>query len=146
MDRISRVRAEIEDVKGIMLENIGTPLCWLVCVCFHRMWRQVGVWVDGWFSRPLTNRWCFADKVLERGDRIEILVDKTATLMNQSFKFKEGAKELKCAMWWKNVKLWIIIAIVVVVRLTCGPCCLVGVCLGARFPRGLARWFIAEDG
>jgi vesicle-associated membrane protein 7 len=47
------------------------------------------------------------DAVLDRGEKIELLVDKTDQL-NQSAKvFQKSAKGLKNAMWWKNVKMWL---------------------------------------
>lgn len=75
-DRITRVKGEIEEVKGIMKENI--------------------------------------EKVLDRGDKITLLVDKTATLNEQSYKFKKQSQAVKNAMWWKNAKLWIILIIVAI--------------------------------
>jgi vesicle-associated membrane protein 7 len=52
------------------------------------------------------------DQVLERGERIELLVDKTEVLEQHAFKFQRGAKTLKRQMCIKNAK-WTIIAIVV---------------------------------
>lgn len=45
------------------------------------------------------------DKVLERGDRIELLVDKTSTIQDNTFRFKKQSRQLKQAMWMKNAKL-----------------------------------------
>ncbi|EGC32919.1 hypothetical protein DICPUDRAFT_37568 [Dictyostelium purpureum] len=56
-----------------------------------------------------------APQLLKRGEKIEILVDRTESLNQQSFKFKKQSKQLKCAMWWKNVKLMLIIAAIVAV-------------------------------
>src|SRR5690348_16050116 len=55
------------------------------------------------------------EKALERGERIELLVDKTENLSSNAFKFKKQSTALKRSMWWKNVKLLIVIAIVVLV-------------------------------
>lgn len=49
------------------------------------------------------------DKVLERGEKIELLVDKTETLEEHAFKFKKQAKSLKNRLWWKNIRLTLII-------------------------------------
>ena len=38
------------------------------------------------------------EKVLERGERIELLVDKTETLENTAVKFKTSSRTLKKAM------------------------------------------------
>jgi len=45
------------------------------------------------------------DKVLARGELIDLLVDKSEGLNEQSFVFKRNAKKLKQEMWWKNTKL-----------------------------------------
>ncbi|RVW60437.1 Vesicle-associated membrane protein 714 [Vitis vinifera] len=42
------------------------------------------------------------EKILERGDRIELLVDKTATMQDSSFHFKKQSKRLRRALWMKN--------------------------------------------
>jgi len=45
------------------------------------------------------------EKILERGDRIELLVDKTATMQDSSFHFRKQSKRLRRALWMKNFKL-----------------------------------------
>ncbi|GMP77000.1 hypothetical protein CsSME_00033431 [Camellia sinensis var. sinensis] len=42
---------------------------------------------------------------LERGDRIELLVDKTATMQDSAFHFKKQSRRLSRALWMKNAKL-----------------------------------------
>eukprot|EP00026_Physarum_polycephalum_P011182 Phypoly_transcript_11387.p1 GENE.Phypoly_transcript_11387~~Phypoly_transcript_11387.p1 ORF type:complete len:309 (+),score=50.99 Phypoly_transcript_11387:57-983(+) len=54
------------------------------------------------------------EKVLERGERIELLVDKTENLNQNAFKFKKASTQLKRSMWWKNVKIMIILAVVII--------------------------------
>jgi vesicle-associated membrane protein 7 len=66
VDNLSAVKNQIEDVKGVMVENI--------------------------------------EKVLERGEKIELLVDKTDRLNQAAFKFESSSKSLRRAMWWKNAK------------------------------------------
>ena len=66
VDSLSAVKNQIEDVKGVMVENI--------------------------------------EKVLERGEKIELLVDKTDRLNQQAFKFESSSRNLRRAMWWKNVR------------------------------------------
>jgi vesicle-associated membrane protein 7 len=66
------------------------------------------------------------DKMLERGERIELLVDKTENLQSNAFRFKKQSTALKRAMWWKNLKLTLVIVFVVlvviyfIVALICG--------------------------
>lgn len=55
------------------------------------------------------------DKVLDRGEKIELLVDRTETLDQHAFKFKKTSGNLRNAMWWKNCKLRILIAVIVIV-------------------------------
>jgi len=66
------------------------------------------------------------EKVLERGERIELLVDKTEELSSNAFKFKKQSTALKRSMWFKNVKLMILIVVIllivvyIIVALACG--------------------------
>jgi len=57
------------------------------------------------------------EKVLERGEQIELLVDKTETLSNNAFKFKRQSTALKRSMFMKNIKLIIIIVIICLILL-----------------------------
>lgn len=45
------------------------------------------------------------DKVLERGDRLELLVDKTANMQENTFRFRKQARRFRSTVWWRNVKL-----------------------------------------
>jgi len=49
------------------------------------------------------------DKVLERGDKIEDLVDKTSALSFSGYEFKRSAVKLRRKMWWKNVACWFVL-------------------------------------
>jgi len=51
------------------------------------------------------------DSLLNRGERIELLVDTTERLTQASFKFQESATRLKNQHWWKNTKNQIYLAI-----------------------------------
>ena len=42
--------------------------------------------------------------MLERGERIELLVQSTDNLQTQAFSFKRDAGRLQRSMWWKNVR------------------------------------------
>jgi vesicle-associated membrane protein 7 len=67
------------------------------------------------------------EKVLERGERIELLVDKTEALNANALNFKRQSTNLRRALFWKNVRLWIILALVllvlayIVAAIVCGP-------------------------
>ncbi|KAF9355717.1 hypothetical protein BGX26_006226 [Mortierella sp. AD094] len=54
------------------------------------------------------------ERVLERGERIELLVDKTDNLNQQAFVFKRRSSMLKRTMWWKNVKLMVILILSII--------------------------------
>jgi len=69
VDNIGNVKAQIEEVKGVMVQNI--------------------------------------EKVLERGEKIELLVDKTDRLNQQAFKFESSSRNLRRSMWWKKMKCYI---------------------------------------
>ncbi|KAH8499331.1 hypothetical protein H0E87_018019 [Populus deltoides] len=57
------------------------------------------------------------EKILERGDRIELLVDKTATMQDGAFHFKKQSKRLRRALWMKNAKLLALLTCVIVLLL-----------------------------
>jgi hypothetical protein len=59
-----------------------------------------------------------AEKVMERGEKMDLLVDKTDNLNQQAFQFKKKSTQLKRAMWWKNTKLMAMIVFIVLVRQT----------------------------
>jgi vesicle-associated membrane protein 7 len=47
------------------------------------------------------------EKVLERGEKIELLVDKTDKLNQQAFKFQKNSRTLRRTLWWKKVRSWV---------------------------------------
>merc|ERR1711939_65838 len=49
------------------------------------------------------------EKVLERGEKIELLVDKTDRLNQQAFRFESSSRALRRAMWWKKMRCYAII-------------------------------------
>ena len=75
-DAISNTQAEIDNVRGIMTENI--------------------------------------ERVLERGERIDLLVDKTDRLGAGAHDFRVRSRGLKRRMWWKNMKLMVLLGVVIV--------------------------------
>ncbi|DAZ97331.1 TPA: hypothetical protein N0F65_003695 [Lagenidium giganteum] len=66
------------------------------------------------------------EKVLERGEKFELLVDRTDKLNRQSVKFERSTVHLRKAMWRRNVKLWMLLVLVglfviyLVVSMACG--------------------------
>ena len=46
------------------------------------------------------------EMLLERGEKLELLVDKTDRLHQEAFKFERSSKYLKNALFWKRVKVY----------------------------------------
>jgi len=65
--KVDKVRAEVDEVKQVMTENI--------------------------------------DRILDRGYKIELLVDKSSDLVEQASKFKRSGAQLHRKMWYANLKL-----------------------------------------
>lgn len=55
------------------------------------------------------------DKVLERGDRLELLVDKTENLQGNTFRFRKQTRRFRSTVWWKNVKLTVMLIVLLLV-------------------------------
>jgi len=54
------------------------------------------------------------ESLLERGDAIGLLVDKTDRLGGSARQFRVRSRGLRRQMWWKNVKLMSVLALVLV--------------------------------
>lgn len=54
------------------------------------------------------------ERVLERGERIDLLVDKTDRLGGSARDFRVRSKNLRRQFWWKNVRLMVLLGVVVV--------------------------------
>ncbi|KAL1959076.1 hypothetical protein VTO42DRAFT_2863 [Malbranchea cinnamomea] len=54
------------------------------------------------------------ERVLERGERIDLLVDKTGRLGSSARDFRVRSRGLRRRMWWKNVKLMALLVVVVI--------------------------------
>lgn len=57
------------------------------------------------------------EKVLERGERMDVLMDRTESLTLQSQQFRQTARGLKRGEYWKNKKISIAIGLAVVLAL-----------------------------
>jgi len=75
-DAISNVQGEIDNVRGIMSQNI--------------------------------------ESLLERGERIDLLVDKTDRLGGSAHDFRVRSRTLRRQMWFKNVKLMALLTLVII--------------------------------
>uniref|UniRef100_A0A7N0USE6 Uncharacterized protein n=1 Tax=Kalanchoe fedtschenkoi TaxID=63787 RepID=A0A7N0USE6_KALFE len=71
ISKIAKVKAQVSEVKGVMMENI--------------------------------------EKVLERGEKIEVLVDKTDNLRSQAQDFRQQGTKIRRKMWIHNMKIKLIV-------------------------------------
>ncbi len=55
------------------------------------------------------------DSIVERGERLELLVDKTDALNTESVTFRRGARQVQRKMWWQNVKMKILLGVIALV-------------------------------
>ncbi|XP_019082526.1 PREDICTED: vesicle-associated membrane protein 711-like [Camelina sativa] len=81
-DRINRIKGEMNQVRGVMIENI--------------------------------------DKVLDRGERLELLVDKTANMQGNTFRFRKQACRFRSKVWWRNCKLTVLLILLLLVIIYIG--------------------------
>ncbi|KAG6587880.1 vesicle-associated membrane protein 711-like [Cucurbita moschata] len=45
------------------------------------------------------------EKVLERGDRLALLVDKTTNIQGNAVRFRRQSRRYRNTLWWRNLKL-----------------------------------------
>lgn len=77
VSKLAKVKAQVSEVKGVMMENI--------------------------------------EKVLDRGEKIELLVDKTENLRSQAQVFRQQGGQIKRKMWWQNMKIKLIVLAILIV-------------------------------
>jgi hypothetical protein len=82
------------------------------------------------------------EKVLDRGDRIELLVEKTDSLNQSAFQFKRKSQQVKRAFWWRNCRINLLIAAVIIVIV--GICVLAG-CGGWHLPKCVKKQHPGAD-
>ncbi|CAH2038912.1 unnamed protein product [Thlaspi arvense] len=85
ISKLAKVKAQVTEVKGVMMENI--------------------------------------EKVLDRGEKIELLVDKTENLRSQAQDFRTQGTKMKRKMWLDNMKIklvvfGIIVALILIIFLS----------------------------
>ena len=88
ISKLSKLKAQITEVKGVMMDNI--------------------------------------EKVLDRGERIELLVDKTENLQFQADSFQRQGRQLRRKMWLQSLQMklmiggGVLILIIVLWLIACG--------------------------
>lgn len=76
------------------------------------------------------------DSIASRGEKLELLVDKTEDLSNNSVSFRKTSRNLARSMWWKNMKLTIIIVTIsVIVVILIIYFIVSGACGGLKWPK-----------
>lgn len=66
-------------------------------------------------------------KILDRGERLDVLVERTDGLASQAFAFKREARTAHRTFYWANVRLRVFVAIAcllglyILVALICSP-------------------------
>eukprot|EP00760_Papus_ankaliazontas_P024294 PhM_4_TR2214/c0_g1_i1/m.33125/K08515/VAMP7; vesicle-associated membrane protein 7 len=93
-DKVRHIRAQIDETKQIMVENI--------------------------------------ERLLDRGDHIDSLVQKTDNLRDEASTFKKSAVTLKRQMWWKKVWMW---AIIIFIVLAAGVAVSMVLCGGVKYEK-----------
>lgn len=53
--------------------------------------------------------------VLRRGEKLEDMVERSENIAIEANHFKRNAVQLKRTMWWKNMKLWLIVIAVIII-------------------------------
>ncbi|XP_071725158.1 vesicle-associated membrane protein 721-like isoform X3 [Rutidosis leptorrhynchoides] len=76
ISKLSKVKAQVSEVKGVMMENI--------------------------------------EKVLDRGEKIELLVDKTENLHQQAQDFRTTGTKIRRKMWLANMKIKLIVLAIII--------------------------------
>jgi vesicle-associated membrane protein 7 len=65
------------------------------------------------------------EQILSRGERIELLVDKTDNFAQQAVAFRRGARAQRRRMWWRNQRiLWLslLVGLIVLYLIVAGFC------------------------
>nr|XP_002127203.1 vesicle-associated membrane protein 7-like [Ciona intestinalis] len=72
------------------------------------------------------------DSIANRGENLNLLVDKTEDLSESAVTFKKQSTTLRRRLWWKNVKITVILVIVAIIVLYFIIC---AACGGMNWPR-----------
>nr|AVR48491.1 synaptobrevin-like 3 [Lens culinaris subsp. odemensis] len=54
------------------------------------------------------------DKVIDRGEKMEVLVDKTENLRSQAQDFRQQGTQLRRKMWYQNMKIKLIVLAIII--------------------------------
>ncbi|XP_075154624.1 vesicle-associated membrane protein 7 [Haematobia irritans] len=54
------------------------------------------------------------DNLRDRGEKLELLVNKTENLSNNSVAFRKASRNLARQMFWKNVRLYVVVGLILI--------------------------------
>ncbi|XP_070024434.1 vesicle-associated membrane protein 721-like isoform X1 [Nicotiana sylvestris] len=125
ISKLAKVKAQVSEVKGVMMENIEKGNA-----AYDRpLWS--GPFPDLAHSGSLVHQAALfiifyiarLDQVLDRGEKIELLVDKTENLHHQAQDFRNTGTQIRRKMWLQNMKvklivLGILIALILIIVLS----------------------------
>lgn len=60
------------------------------------------------------------EQILNRGEQIDLLMDRTDNAAHQSLAFRRRAVGLRRTMWWKNARVMALLGFCAIVRFPCG--------------------------
>lgn len=112
VDAIARVHGQIDELKNIMVKNTGNFVS------------NMNNWTYEQFIFNIF--FVLTENVTSRGERLELLVHKTENLRDSSVSFRKTSRNLARAMFWKNIKLYVLVGtillfvIYVIVSMACG--------------------------
>ena len=52
------------------------------------------------------------EAILARGEKLDILVERTEVLSESSSQFAKSSRKLRDAMWWRRVKMYMLIFVI----------------------------------
>ncbi|CDI77921.1 hypothetical protein, conserved [Eimeria acervulina] len=91
LDDFRQIRTQIDGIHSVMIDSIG-------------------------FGFRVSSVGC-TDKILERGERIDLLVDQSEQLNQEAVTFRRQARRLKNALWWRNARIVAMLIGIISVRL-----------------------------
>lgn len=50
------------------------------------------------------------EKALARGEKLQVLVDKSEALSQSANKFEKTSKRVRDVFWWRNARTWLMLA------------------------------------
>lgn len=101
-----QVRQKMERVKMIMIENVNqvqSSACMFTVDSSRREMEDV--------ESEHSSCAPYSVQLMERGEKIDLLVMRTDKLQQDALKYEKTAKKVKQVYWWKNFKLWVLLVI-----------------------------------